>query len=118
MHTLFNSHWDRYFSDAEKLYTSALITGLFNDKVNKLEDGSWKIELAVPGYAKEDVNVSAKNKLLEVVLKQEGGKESKLHYRLTSDIDTSKIKATCKHGLLTVTLPLRETERSVTVSVE
>ena len=90
----------------------------FVDEITRLEDGTYKLVLEVPGFAKEHVSVQAKDSVLTVNLKNET-KEKKAVYRLSKSIDQDKITATCKDGILTVLCPMRESvSKTVNVSVD
>jgi HSP20 family molecular chaperone IbpA len=68
-------------------------------------DGTVKIEEEVPGFSKEDVTVVLKEGRLSVTLKREGRKEKRFTYHVSSKVDTTKITASCKDGILTLLLP-------------
>lgn len=120
MSTLSTHPYDAIYNRFFGLPTPSLLdskTDHFVDEVTRLEDGSYKLAVEVPGFAKEHVTVQAKDSVLTVNLKNET-KEKKGIYRLSKSIDPNKITATCKDGILTVLCPLRrETQASVTVSV-
>ena len=79
-----------------------------NGTVNNITttpDGTVKIEEEVPGFSKEDVTVLLKEGRLSVSLKREGRKEKYFTYHVSSKVDTTKITASCKDGILTMLLP-------------
>lgn len=93
-------------------------TDHFVDEVTRLEDGTYKLVVEVPGFAKEHVTVQAKDSVLTVNLKNQT-KEKKAVYRLGKSIDQEKITATCKDGILTVICPMREpATKTVNVNVD
>jgi HSP20 family molecular chaperone IbpA len=84
-----------------------LSTEKFNSvgSITTMPDGTVKIEEEVPGFSKEDVTVVLKEGRLSVSLKREGRKEKHFTYHVSSKVDTTKITASCKDGILTMLLP-------------
>ena len=84
-----------------------LSTEKFNSvgSITTMPDGTVKIEEEVPGFSKEDVTVVLKEGCLSVSLKREGRKEKYFTYHVSSKVDTTKITASCKDGILTMLLP-------------
>ena len=86
-----------------------------------MEDG-WRVTALVPGLGSEDIDVSVAGDLLTL----QGGREPedgedrqdlrndptdlkfKRSLRLGPAVDTDRITATVRHGVLTVRLPRRE----------
>lgn len=90
----------------------------FSDEITRLEDGTYKIAIEVPGFAKEHVTIQTKETTLTVSLKN-GSKQKKGTYRLSKSVDQDKITATCKDGILTILCPLRESvSKTVNVTVD
>jgi len=77
----------------------------YNGFITTEPDGTVKIEEEVPGFSKEDVTVVLKEGRLSVSLKREGRKEKHFSYVVSSKIDSTKITASCKDGILTMILP-------------
>ena len=73
--------------------------------ITTTQDGTVKIEEEVPGFSKEDVTVLLKEDRLSVTLKREGRKEKRFTYHVSSKVDSTKITASCKDGILTLLLP-------------
>lgn len=84
--------------------TLAPKNGIVNN-ITTTPDGTVKIEEEVPGFSKEDVTVVLKEGCLSVSLKREGRKEKYFTYHVSSKVDTTKITASCKDGILTMLLP-------------
>ena len=105
------------FEDVANLLVSEVFANLANnthDNAEKSSVGSGKsIELAIPGYGKEDVKIEVKEKVLYIYLKDE------LFRRLPigAKIDPSSIKATVKHGLLTLSFEKKE-EKPITLNID
>ena len=95
-------------------------------RFNTLEHADyWKVEIAVPGYDKEDLQITLDQQLLAVksVEKAEDNQTSstiKLHlnewnqkgidlsFHLPKGAETETIQADCKEGILTLTIPKKK----------
>jgi len=88
--------------------------------LNVLEaDSYFKLELAVPGLAKKDINLKVEDGVLtlsaavepsategeEYKIKQFAFQQFSRTYKLPKSVDIPKIKAHMSHGILTVTMP-------------
>ncbi|OLD15728.1 MAG: hypothetical protein AUJ01_11610 [Acidobacteria bacterium 13_1_40CM_3_65_5] len=69
------------------------------------EDG-WRLQVALPGVSPENVDVNVAGQTV--------------HIRAIEREDTEKVSATFRHGLLELTLPLKETlkPRRIEISTE
>jgi len=79
-----------------------------------------EIQLECPGVAKEDIELSCENGTLKVVCKSPQQKEEKyIHqqfeprestnlFTLKNELDTNKIKATNKDGILYINIPRKQ----------
>ena len=105
--------WDRFFNT----FPDTTFVSQEQESVTHLENGDTKLELAVPGYSNEDITLSAKSGTLDIQLAREGKKGRTVSYRLGNRIDSTKITAVCKNGLLTVLFPVRESDKPVTIKV-
>ena len=85
--------------------------------VTTQEDGSCKLDVEVPGYGPENISVISKKGKLLVSVKTGDKIEKELDFNIASRIDSSRITAKCKNGLLTVLLPLRSEESPVAIPV-
>jgi HSP20 family protein len=131
------SVWDNIFS-------RDYMPGFFEDSsfksvpaVNIMEDNDeYSIEIAAPGLSKKDFNIDLENKVLTISSERENkfedseGKTCRREFSYSSfrrsfslpdSIDTEKIKASHKDGILYVSLPKREEAkvkpaRQITVS--
>jgi len=79
--------------------------------VTKKDDNNYHLEIEVPGFSKENINLSVKEGKLYVTAEREGKSTKNFIYKLNSKINTSKIAASCKDGILNVILPIKETEQ-------
>ena len=91
------------------------------------------IKAEIPGCNAEDVDISVHGNLLTITgeKKQEEEKEGKGYYymersygsfrrdvNLPSEVETSKINASCKNGVLNITLPKAEKTKAVKVKIK
>jgi len=97
------------------------------------DDDNYFVKAEIPGMKKEDVKISVRGNALSVSgeRKQESETKNKTFHRieqsygkfmrtitLPSEIDTERVKATYKDGILTVTLPKPEATRPKEIEVE
>jgi len=97
----------------------------FVPKANIKElEKEYLIELAVPGYSKKDFELNIEDDNLKISAHKEIKKEEKeedklIHgeyyiedfersFTLSKNVDTDKIEATYKDGIMTVTIPKKE----------
>jgi HSP20 family molecular chaperone IbpA len=90
--------------DRRMHHTFATMNGIASN-ITTTPDGTVKIEEEVPGFSKEDITVLLKEGRLSVTLKREGRKEKRFTYHVSSKVDSTKITASCKDGILTLLLP-------------
>jgi len=91
------------------------------------------VKAEVPGCKADDIDISVHGSTLTISgeKKQEEEKKEKGYYHverpygsfrrdlnLPADIDTDKIQAECKNGILSITLPKAETAKPVKVKVK
>jgi HSP20 family protein len=96
-------------------------------------DESYTVSVEVPGLKKEDIQLSVQENVLSLRVtkqaqKEETGRTTKRterfygtferHFPFASPIDSSKVKATLKDGILEVVLPKAEEARTRTVDIE
>lgn len=121
----FSSWVDNFFdNELGTGFLSNFNTGMSLPAVNiKEEADNFKLEIAVPGMNKDDFNVDVDNKVLSIssekteehdksdenYTRREFGYSSfKRTFMLPDSVDSDKIKATYKDGILNVNLPKRE----------
>jgi HSP20 family protein len=91
---------------------------------NIIEDeASFKIELAIPGFKKEDLKIEVRENTLKVWAEKEENKEEKTEtylrkefgfetfsrsFRLPKTVETDAIAANYDHGVLTLSIPKKE----------
>jgi len=97
------------------------------------DENNITVNVEVPGCKAEDIDISVHGNTLTISgeKKEQEEKKEKGYYHmersygsfrrdvtLSSDVDTTKIDAVCKDGVLTVTLPKAEQARAVKVKVK
>jgi len=84
------------------------------------EDG-WRLRVAVPGIAPEDVDVMVAGHRLHIRAVEREGSSTHARYEQTISVpeavDAERIAATCRHGMLEVALPFKETVRPRRIEV-
>jgi len=112
------------------IFNSLWKNGFFNDGDNpavnvKESDKNFKLELSAPGFDKEDFNIDIDRNIISISAKKEESSEAKdmndrlirqeftaasfsRSFTLPDNIDTEKISATQKNGVLEITLPKKE----------
>ena len=83
------------------------------DSIKTEKDGSSTINVVVPGFSKEDLELSAKDNTLSLKDKKESGKKLTRYWKLGDNIDVENIIAECKNGILTIKLPLKQKEENL-----
>ena len=91
------------------------------------------VKAEVPGCKADDIDISVHGNTLTISgeKKQEEEKKEKGYYHLErsygsfrrdlnipADVDTSKVEAVCKDGILTITLPKAEKAKAIKVKVK
>ena len=115
---LFNNFFNNdYHEDYVKNCGSAPATNVFET------ENEFKIELSLPGYAKEDVQLINKDNLLTIKVEKEesenretfkyerrefGAYNFEKQYRLPKTVDSEQITAKFENGILLIALPKKE----------
>lgn len=87
------------------------------DEVKHDKDGT-KIAIAVPGFSKEDLQLSLNDNYLSLSSKLEDKKISR-SWKLSDVADTKAIKADCKNGMLTINIPVKtKSDKSRVIDIE
>lgn len=118
----FNNFVNDFF-EGEFYNTDKNQTAKPSANVQELED-SFRIELLVPGFSKENFTVEVNEDILEITAKLEEEKsENKLlrnefviknierKFKLTEDIDASQISADYQNGILVLNLKKKEIKK-------
>ncbi|RIA09682.1 HSP20 family protein [Flavobacteriaceae bacterium MAR_2010_72] len=121
----FSSWFDNFFENSLGTeFLSNFNTGITLPAVNiKETNEDYVLELAIPGMKKSDFSIDVDNKILsissEVKLENEqkednytrrefGYSSFKRTFTLPDSVESDKVKATYKDGILMVTIPKRE----------
>ena len=126
---LFGGVFDQIFNDSYRASEANTI----RPKANVEEtDTQIVLELAVPGFDKNDVTIKIENDILHIEGKKEEEDDRKFsrqefrvnrfnrQFTLSEIIDTESVSANFLNGVLTITLPKVEAQqpKSITVPVE
>lgn len=116
----FNSLWDDSFSN--DLFNRGLELGTSLPAVNLSEtDTSYHVEVAIPGFKKEDLNINVDNNFLTISSEKKDEKEEKKgkkvtrrefsytsfqrSFQLPDNVNKANISAEYKDGILKLDLP-------------
>lgn len=87
----------------------------------RTDDDGWRIRVAVPGIAPEDVEVFVSGAQLHIRASEREGNTTRARYEqaitVPDTVDTNRIAASCRHGLLEVCLPVKEAIRPRRIQV-
>ena len=92
-------------------------------RVNATEDG-WRVDVPMPGIDPKDVSleVAGNNLTIRAEVPDEGREKNVSHYEQTLMIpqflDLEKMTASHRHGMLRLTLPLKESVKPRRVPIE
>jgi HSP20 family protein len=135
-----------YFFDFPELYSGRmlnLIPGFFDDSVTTLayhpaidmyeDDESVRVKLDLPGMSKDEINISFDGHILSITGRREEKDEKKSgsywsrerftgefhrYVHIPSDVDSEKLKANFKDGVLEVILPKVEEAKVKKIAIE
>jgi HSP20 family protein len=101
---------DRMFARANTPFRASTGPGGSTDVLSS--DDGWKVRIAVPGIPPEHVEVNIAEGMLHVRVNDVDTDNSVTRYdqrlRVPDLVDAERITASCQHGLLEITLPLKE----------
>ena len=100
---LYTNSLSRMLDEVFAYQTRILDDAFVYDSVVKQKDGQTKIDVVVPGYAKEDLKLDVSDGILTLSSDLKEKKFSR-KWKLTDNVDVKKIKAECKNGILTFCL--------------
>lgn len=87
----------------------------------RTDDDGWRLRVAVPGIAPEDVDVQVAHNRLQIRALERNGDQAAARYERTitvpDAVDLDRIGATCRHGMLEVHLPFKEAIRPRRIAV-
>jgi len=114
---LFNQFW----SELPTRPTAASSTPSF--QVNASED-SWRIDIPIPGIDPKDVNLDVAGNTLSIRAEgNSGDKEAGVaryeqSFTVPPFLDLDKLSASHRHGMLRLTLPLKESVKPRRIQIE
>ena len=92
-------------------------------EVTKTED-EYVATLALPGFSKEDLDISFEKSFLTVSAEIEADKQTEFvmtfseTMHVSSDVDASKIKATLENGILEIRMPVLKERQPKKIKVD
>lgn len=119
--------FDYYSDEAEKIWNSTGMPFISNrgPAINIIDEGKdFVVEVQVPGFKKEQIEVKIESKSLKVSAKKEKKEETTKKYlkskafvssfvkeiSLPSEVVVDKVTSTLQDGILKITLPKKETK--------
>ena len=87
-------------------------------------DDAWRIDVPLPGIDPDDVELEAAGQSLSIRVKQPGDGKQREYARyeqtftLPQFLDLDKISASHRHGMLQLTLPLKESVKPRRIQIE
>jgi HSP20 family protein len=86
-------------------------------------DDNWRLEIPMPGIDPKHVSIEVAGNTISVRAEQNGGRnEGETRYEQTMTVpqflDLDRISATHRHGLLELTLPLRDSVKPRRIQIE
>ena len=90
--------------------------------VNASEDG-WRIDIPIPGIDPKDVSLDVAGNTLSIRAESSGDKDSDIgryeqSFTIPPFLDLEKLSATHRHGMLRLTLPLKDSVKPRRVQIE
>ena len=118
----YNKNTNAWSSLLEDLFSDSLFDTVESKRRANIisREKEIEIQLECPGVAKEDIELSCENGVLKVICKSAQQKEEKyLHqqfeprestnlFTLKNELDTNKIKASNKDGILYINIPRKQ----------
>ena len=129
---LMRSDFDKFSSDFNRSRGSSWLIGDGVPRTNLYDKGdSFSISAEVPGFAKEDLAIKIQGNYLEMSGKrgsdvpegysvhraERGTFNFSKSMTLPSEVDSTKVEATLKDGILTLTLPKAEAAKPKQIAI-
>jgi HSP20 family protein len=113
---LFNELW------SDLPVQSARSAATYPFQVYTSED-NWRVEIPMPGIDPKQVNIDVAGNTISVRAEQSGGRyDGETRYQQTITVpqflDLDKVAATHRHGMLVLTLPLKDSVKPRRVQIE
>ena len=105
------SSWRQSLDLPSRLFGEGVTNG--SDYELYEEDGEFVLSVDVPGFEREDIDLTWDRGVLNVAAEhvdEDRGRKRTFHrrFRFPKDVDTDAIEASYTNGVLEVTLPIRE----------
>jgi len=129
---LMRGDFDKWSSDTNRTHGSSWLLGDGIPRTNLYDKGdNFTISAEVPGFAKEDLNIKIQGNYLEMSGKrssdvpegysvhraERGTFNFSKSMTLPSEVDSTKVEATLKDGILTLTLPKAEAAKPKLITI-
>ena len=85
------------------------------------DNGTYKLEVELPGARKEDTKVNVDGTLLKVYAVRKRGEEEiryEREYQLSEEVDTTNIQASSENGILTLTMQRKPEAVSKQIAIQ
>ncbi len=113
---------DRWFSDMDRFFTEGMAANSAPHLTSVKTDGGYEVRADLPGFEEDQVKLDVHNGVLtlsgerqtgnwddhKATRRERGSLKFSTSLRLPEDVDTEKVSATLKDGVLTVALAQRE----------
>ena len=91
-------------------------------QVNSSDDG-WRIDVPLPGIDPQNVNLEVAGSTLTIRAEEPGDNDRQAHryeqsFTVPQFLDLEKISASHRHGMLQLTLPLKESVKPRRIQIE
>jgi HSP20 family protein len=113
MDRLFNDFW----SDLPSRTATSASPASF--RANATEDG-WQIDIPIPGIDPKDVTLDVAGNTLSIRAEASGdmGNRYEQSFTIPQFLDLEKVSATHRHGMLRLTVPLKESLKPRRIKIE
>lgn len=91
---------------------------MYQTNVESQDNGGFLVTINVAGIPPAEINVEVTDGKLIIKSKEESKSLLDLSYKLTDKLDGKKITAEVKHGLLTITIPPKESVKPITIPIK
>ena len=117
---LLNQHTEDALDRVFEGFFSSANNGLTRNYKTETNDDNYIVEMALPGYDKKDIKLSTKDNSLTIESSEhdEWKRSFSKSFQFPSDVDTSKISAEMKNGILTITLNKAEQTKTKTINIK
>jgi HSP20 family protein len=104
----------------DKLFDDTLMNMLSNFKIKtesmKIDNDALRVEFNVPGLSKDDFKIMVEDTILVIDGKSQSRRFFK-KYNVSDDWDVTKTSANVENGILTITIPKKEIQKSKSINI-